>query len=168
MVLTLADVPTGFALDRAESGWRSNARVAAETSRSKATLDRWGRITGYEVTFLREGSLKALSRGAVSITSEASLYKDGKGAHRLHEDDVRQCDKAPFKRLSLAERIGDEALLCAATIKVGRTKAVTYALFWRRGAIYASVIAFGVPGGIDATEVIPLAQKQDERIRAAT
>ena len=54
MVLRLADVPAGFSL--AKGYYADNARAAKESDNvSLADYTRWGRITGYEADFSRDG-----------------------------------------------------------------------------------------------------------------
>jgi hypothetical protein len=54
MVLRLVDVPAGFSL--AKGYYADNARAAKESDNvSLADYTRWGRITGYEADFSRDG-----------------------------------------------------------------------------------------------------------------
>ena len=54
MVLRLADLPAGFSLTKGY--YADNARAAKESDNvSLADYTRWGRITGYEADFSRDG-----------------------------------------------------------------------------------------------------------------
>ena len=52
LVLRQADVPAGFALDREQSGVRTNESESKGDRRLPGLLRRWGRVTGYETEYL--------------------------------------------------------------------------------------------------------------------
>jgi hypothetical protein len=168
MVLAPADLPAGFALDRTATGPRPNARAANEFDVPLAAFRQWGRVTGYEASFTRPARLVRRTRGALLVTSGVSVYGDAAGAHAAYAFNVKRCRRAPFARRARAVDVGQEALLCRATVDRGGEAAVLYTLVWRRGRVFAALTAVGQPGQIRPADVLPLARRQDERIRSAT
>ena len=74
MVLRLADLPSGFSLDKGY--YADNARAVKESDdASLADYVRWGRVTGYDAEFSRDAIA-----GIVSLDSAASADKTTKGA----------------------------------------------------------------------------------------
>jgi hypothetical protein len=168
IVLAPGDLPAGFAVDPAGTGSRPNARAAKEFDVPLAAFRRWGRVTGYEASFTRATRLDRRRRGAVSVTSGVSVYRDAGGAHAAYAFNVKRCRRAPFARPAPAAGVGQEALLCGAAVERGGQTAILYPLIWRRDRVFAAITAVGLPGQIGPADVLPLARRQDERIRAAT
>jgi hypothetical protein len=170
MVLTLADLPAGFSLDKGY--YASNARAAKESANTPlAQFIRWGRINGYEADFSRSSS-----SGILQITSRTSTYKTAKGAtDSTHESFKAEGTKQKmmgqtvvFKRISTGARIGHEARMYAVEVKSEGISVIAYGLIWRYQTVKAAVLVAGISGTVDAADVVKLAQKQQARIAAAT
>jgi hypothetical protein len=74
MVLQLGDLPAGFGVD--ERRQVDNATAAREAEyEDLADFKRWGRLSGYEATFTREGLTDLLQ-----VVSAASMYRTVRGA----------------------------------------------------------------------------------------
>jgi hypothetical protein len=168
MVLAPGDLPAGFAVDRTRTGSRPNAPAAKEYDVPLATFRRWGRVSGYEASFTRAAGRDRRRSGAVSVTSGVSVYEDPGGAHAAYAFNVKRCRRAPFARRAPAAGVGQEALLCGAAVERNGEAAILYTLIWRRGPIFAAITAVGLPGRIGPADVLPLARRQDERIRSVT
>ena len=164
-VLRLANLPTGFTVE--SQGVFDNAAAAKESATSVAQYVRWGRMTGYEREFAREASLGDLVRGALQISSSASIYKSVSGARASTAETIRRCRQPPAKTLSLQEKIGEQRALCSSRMKSGGYTIQVYVVVWRRGVVKAGVAAAGLSGAISSSEAVALARKQDAAIRRA-
>jgi hypothetical protein len=175
LVLRLLDLPTGFTIERKETGSRSNAAVAREDDRLKqlpllqgaftlADLVRLGRIGGYQATFARAPTLRGLFAGALEVQSFASVYRTTRGAAASFAQTRFACRRSTFKPLSIGTRLGHEAVLCSTVRQSSGQKIAVYALGWRRANVIASILVAGIAGVADPTEAVRLGRKQDTRI----
>jgi len=167
LVLRLSDLPAGFSVDRKETGPRSNAVVARETTSTLAQLTAWGRIGGYQATFTREPTLRGLLAGSLQVQSIASVYRTTRGSAASFVHTRTACRKAPFKQLSIGGRLGHEAAYCSAQRQSAGQKIAVYVFVWRRDSISAAVLLAGLAGVVDPTEAVALGRKQDARMVAA-
>lgn len=167
LVLRLTDLPAGFALDRKQTGPRSNAAVARDTSSTLSQLKRWGRIGGYQATFTREPTLRGLLAGSLEVQSLASVYRTARGAAASFVQSRTVCKKSPFTRLSIGARLGHGAVYCSMQQRRSGQKITVYLLAWRRGSVTAAILLGGLAGVVDPTEAVTLAHKQDARIARA-
>jgi hypothetical protein len=167
-VLRLTDLPAGWAVE--SQGPRSNAQTAKETGDSVRLYRTWGRLTGWDIAFMREGGLGGLLTQMSALESSASLYRTAKGAQAawLYGEKVRARRSLPAgttrSRLSLGAPVGHASSAYAFTIKNGAQTSMVVAVVWRRGRVFASVIGAGLEGTVDAARVIGLARAQERRI----
>lgn len=151
LVLQQADVPSGFQLDRDESGLRSNEHEAKGNRRLRDLIRRWERVTGYEAVFDRHDA---------SISSRAEVFRTPEGAGRLIAYVVAEMKKSGIRGLHRSPlRIGKDGWLYG-----GKDAASTFNLaFWRHGRVFAGVAAYGVA----KPRTVALARAQQRRIAAA-
>jgi hypothetical protein len=161
MVLELSDLPTGFAVDQAQTV--ANAELnAGDPPKNYRKL---GRLTGYDATFTALGV-----GGLTAIDSFASIYKTRAGAQSslvLSLAQVRKHGGSTFLALTGAVRLGHSAQLYLTRSNVSGTKVDLYIVAWQHGPIFAEVIGAGRSGTVDPSEIIGLAEKQEARIERA-
>jgi hypothetical protein len=151
LVLQQADVPPGFALDRDDSGLRSNEREAKGDGRLRDLIRRWERTTGYEAEYDRRES---------SISSRADVFRTSEGANLLLAFIDREMQKsgAPGMRRSPVG-VGARGWLYGAKPVSSSFNLV----IWRHDRVFAGVAVFGLPH----PKVLALARAQQRRIAAA-
>jgi hypothetical protein len=150
LVLRKADVPTGFQVDAAQTGLRSNAAEAKNEPRFGALLERWGRVTGYEAGF---------ERHSARISSRADVLRTRKGAKLMLDWIALEVRKGGILRSERVRvNVGDEALMY-------RSRAVAgFAIVaWRSGRVFAGVVTTE----ISSKRTLALARLQQRRIAAA-
>lgn len=151
LVLRQADVPAGFALDRDQSGLRTNESESKGDPRLPALLERWGRVTGYERQYdYREGTL----------TSRADLFRNSEGSRQMMAYVVDDAKRSGIKGLRRSPvRMGSGGWLYGGGSGAGAFNLV----IWRHQRVFAGLVAFGVP----KARVLGLARAQQRRIAAA-
>jgi hypothetical protein len=155
LVLSLRDLPTGFA--RAAAGYLSNsdATLRAPVKRDFAKL---GRVDGYVAEY----------RGPAAgyVGSVASTYRNATWGHLAFTRNVGTAKriKPRARRLRVGVGLGDEARLF--TWPPGPGKA-GFLVMWRAQSIYASVWESGAPGTLRSRDLVGLARKQQARILRA-
>lgn len=151
LVLRQADVPTGFALDRDQSGLRTNESESKGDPRLPGLLERWGRVTGYERQYdYLEGTL----------TSRADLFRNAEGSRLMMAYVVDDAKKSGIKGLRRSPvRIGSGGWLYGGGSGAGAFNLV----IWRHQRVFAGLVAFGVQKG----RMLGLARAQQRRIAAA-
>lgn len=150
LVLSQADVPAGFRLDREGSGIRSNATEARNDRRLGAQFRRWGRVTGYEAEF---------DRADATISCRADLFATARGAREMFELFEREVAKSGILGLERT-RIG---LGAGGWVYGGGSAAAFVLVAWRDGRVFAGIAATGV----SRKQTIALARTQQRRIAAA-
>lgn len=151
LVLRSADVPAGWALDRGETGLRTNADEAGADRRSRALIARLGRVTGYQAEW-RRGTMD-------SIVSRADVFRSTRGARTYVDIAAASLRSSGIKGLRRSTvRIGDSGYVFH-----GGPAATVAWVVWRSGAVTGTVVGWGIPR--DTTVV--LARKQQRRIAAA-
>jgi len=167
LVLRLNDLPTGFKVEPAETGVRTNATVAKAAKTTVATLKKMGRLTGYEATFSRVPTEAPDELAGVSrVQSFVAAYKTAAGAKAGFARNRKTCAKAT--KLPLTMRIGDQAAFCRARQSFQGVEYVVYALVWRSGARTGSLVVVGTSLPLVPPSVpVRLAQTQDARMRTA-
>jgi len=170
MVLGLADLPAGFTVGKGQ--YVDNTAAAKETksqseTKTLADFGRWGRLTGYERTFEREGLV-----GALQLESNASIYKTTQGARdSTRSSFATATNPTPegwlFKRVSSGGPIGEEARVYAVNVKKEGVDLTVVAVIWRYQTVKAAIFAGGLRGTVDVAEVVRLARKQQARIESA-
>jgi hypothetical protein len=159
MVLQLRDLPTGFGVDQGH--YVSNAELVETTSTNK-DFHKLGRLTGYYTAY----STLAVG-GVTAVSSFASVYKLGSGAHQSLVLSLAQAKRqsgfvlgprAPVRSL------GREARLYLQKADQNGVEVDFYTVAWRNGPVFAEVMGAGRSGTVDPVQVVALAKKQDRRI----
>jgi hypothetical protein len=155
LVLRSSDVPPGYVLDRDESGWYPNGKVA-ESKAARALIARLGRVTGFRRKWVsrENGSIQRV------VTSSADVLREPAGARiyvRLGSTDLEKSGIKGLRRSSV--RLGDEAWLIH-----GDSDDVLAWVVWRSGRVGAMVFGWG----IRPSETLALARVQQRRIETAT
>lgn len=150
LVLSQADVPAGFRLDREGSGVRSNAAEAKNDRELGAQLRRWGRVTGYEAEF---------DRADATLSCRADLFTSPRGAREMFELFEREVAKAGIRGLERT-RIG---LGAGGWVYGGGSAAAFVVVAWRDRRVFAGVAATG----LSRRQTLALARVQQRRIAAA-
>ena len=147
--LQLADVPSGFEVDREKTGVRSNASELRKYPELAGLFTRVGRVTGYSAEF---------RRGSAFIGSRADLVRRPAGARALLDWYDREIRKGGIGGLERARGgVGAESWL----FREESTKLTLVA--WRYKRVFAAVL------GTDLTkeQTLRLARAQQRRIAAA-
>jgi hypothetical protein len=149
LALQLADVPSGFELDRERTGVRSNARELRKYPELAGLFTKVGRVTGYSAEF---------RRGSAFIGSRADLVRRSAGARVLLDWYDREIRKGGVRGLERTRGgVGSESWL----FWEPSTKLTLVA--WRYKRVFAAVL------GTDLTkeQTLGLARAQQRRIAAA-
>jgi hypothetical protein len=169
MVLTLADLPTGFAVDKAY--YADNKRAAKESAvQELADFVKWGRVNGFDRDFSRNATT-----GVLFVSADASTYTKPAGAvaslHDSFQIDGRtekfNGSSVTFERVPMG-RVGNEARMFTAKVTTQGVPAVFYGVIWRSGSVVASVLIGGVEGSVKPSQAVQLATKQQARIHTVT
>lgn len=151
LVLSPADVPAGFELDRDDSGLRSNEQEAKSDRRLRGLFRRWERVTGYETEY---------DRREASISSRADLFRKPKGARLVLAFFVDEFEKSGVQGLRRSPlRIGAKGWLYGAQPVSSPFNIV----IWRHDRAFAGIAVFGLP----RPQTLALARAQQRRIAAA-
>ena len=151
LVLHPGDVPSGFRLDGAESGVRSNAREAKGGVEAARIIARSGRVSGYRNVFARRSR---------SIESRADLCRTPVGAAALldwFDLEMRKSGIRGLKRSRVS--MGDEGY-----IYWGGKPTALALVTWRHGRVWAGVLVHG----LTKERAVALARVQQRRIDAVT
>jgi hypothetical protein len=168
MVLRLSDLPAGFAV-RARVVL-TNAKAARERGHPVSRYTRLGRVTGYEITFMRSPTRGSPYDGAAVVLSSASRFATARGAMLGFRDgnaDIERSarkDGSKLRRLPVASRIGQETRLYAERATRNGLAEVTFFVAWREGPILSYVLAWGLRGGVEPAQALSLARKQQAHI----
>lgn len=168
MVVRLSDLPPGFALTSRRP--RPNATVAKETGVGLATLRRWGRVTGLEVTLDRPVDANEPPSGPASVTSTVSTYRSVAGLRHAYAASVRRVvgDPGPPRvARPIGGRLGDAAHLWESRFTQDGLRVVLYTVLWRSPGVLAQLTVAGIAGRLTAAEALALARTQAAHIRAA-
>ena len=146
--LQQADVPTGFQLDRAKSGVRTNASEIRKNPDLAALYARAERVTGYSAEY---------RRGSAFISSRVDVVRRPEGARTLlawYDHEVR---KGGTSVLRSRAKVGSESWL------FWENSAKLTIVAWRYRRAFAAVL------GTDLTrdETLRLARAQQRRMAAA-
>jgi hypothetical protein len=157
LVVQPNDVPAGFRLDRDESGVRSNAQRAKDAPGFGPLIARSGRITGYEMVFIR---LQKKPLRVAFIQSTVDVFRRPDGARialAWFDGEVgKQAAKASIERSR--GKLGAQAW-----IYTGRAPGRFTLVGWRYRRVVAAVFGLAIP----RERVIALARVQQRRIVAA-
>ena len=149
LALRETDVPAGFTLDRSESGVRSNAVEAKESSEAGRFFARWHRLTGYQTVW---------ERGEQRIEARSDVFASPEGSQKLLEWADHELRLSGIKGLSRARiDIGAGGWIYRGGFD-GQTVVI-----WRYRHVWAGV------GGTRITSplTLELARRQQRRIAAA-
>jgi hypothetical protein len=150
LVLGPADVPSGFRLDREDSGVRSNELEVKEFPETRSFLARWKRVTGYQASYRRQ---------IARIEARADLFRTSGGARALLEWADREWRKSGIsghKRSVIG--IGAEGSVYWHGGRLQQTL-----VLWRHGRVFSGVYALGIP----RAKTLALARTQQRRIASA-
>ena len=151
LVLRSADVPAGWALDREETGLRTNRDEAGTDKKSRALIARLGRVTGYQAEWRRGAMDSIVSRADVfRSTNGARMYLDI-AADSLRSSGIKGLRRSPARLGDLGYAFG------------GGPNGTVAWVVWRSGPVAGTVVGWGVP--LDTT--LALARTQQRRIAAA-
>ncbi len=143
------DVPTGFRLDRDESGVRTNELEARENPETRALFSRWRRVTGYQAAYERSDS---------TIEARADLFRDVDGARNLLAWVDREFRRAGVKGLKRARAgVGSEGW-----VYWGGSSSPVAFVVWRYSRVWSGVAGMG----LGKARVLALARLQQRRIGA--
>jgi hypothetical protein len=149
LVLGPSDVPTGFRVDRDESGVRSNELEARENPETRALFSRWRRVTGYQAAYERSDS---------TIEARADLFRDVDGARNLLDWVDREFRRAGVKGLKRARAgVGSEGW-----VYWGGSSSPVAFVVWRYSRVWSGVAGMG----LGKARVLALARLQQRRIGA--
>jgi hypothetical protein len=149
LVLTLKDLPAGFTLDKAPT--IDNAQAAKLDHVTKASYDRLGRITSYDVTYSH-----TVLVGVAEIENWVVSYRTAAGAHTAAQPPTLP---SSFHRMSTGA-IGNECFGYTGTQKGMLGVIVRF----RRDPYNATVLVVGVAGTFDPAQAATLARIIDKRI----
>jgi hypothetical protein len=159
MVVKLSDLPASF--DRAQGHYVSNALLVEESATHK-DFEKLGRVTGYYTAYTAIGL-----GGLTAVTSFASIYRLGHGAHESLVQSVAEAKRQGGRVLEprpAVSRLGSDARLFVQRVSQDGTKVDYFTLVWRHGHVFAEVMGAGLSGTLDPVQVIVLAKKQDDHI----
>lgn len=150
LALQQADVPSGFELDRAKTGVRSNAAELRRSPELQPLFKRVRRVTGYSAEF---------RKGSSFISSRVDVVERPAGARLLlawYDREVRKGSVGGLRRARGG--IGAESWL------FWEESAKLTLVAWRYKRVFAAVL------GTDLTkeQTLGLARAQQRRIAAAT
>jgi hypothetical protein len=156
MVLSLGDLPAGFALDYSHAMTR--AQVATQQDYVAP-----GFVAAWESQFTRsEGVSSAVIRSSVS------RYKTTQQAHASIAHTWSQATKMKqgmkVARVSTGTPLGHEARMFRGDDNSG---AIVYVVVWRYGSLKAGVMFGGSPLVVTARQTVQLAQRQQAHMRRA-
>jgi hypothetical protein len=150
LVLGPTDVPTGFRLDRDESGLRTNELEARESPETRALFSRWRRVTGYQARYERSDS---------TIEARADLFLDRDGARNLFDWVNREFRRAGLKGLKRAPAgVGNQGW-----VYWGGASSGIAVVVWRYSRVWSGIAGMG----LGKARVLALARLQQQRIAAA-
>lgn len=160
LVPELSDLPTGYSIDRQNTGARTLAEALRNTTPEQAAVIKRERVDGYEVTY-ESPNLRV-------ITCSATVYRSSEGAEEIFRMGVERLPEAArkegetFERASIDESIGEET----AAFNGEAQGASVFVVVWRD----RNVIGLCGGGGLvatDPTETIRVAHAQQGRIAEA-
>ena len=184
--LDVDDLPSGFTLD--EEHFDTNEEAAegdpVDPQERLGDFNRWGRLLGYEVGYLKDVGLSALLGGTTSITAHVAIYGDADGARAFLTDrrakledpewiakmlaNVEGVD-ASLSIMSFAD-IGDETIAIEITGNPSSElvdKFVIQVVNLREDRAIGTVITGAATAASPIEELEGLARKLQERIEAA-
>ena len=150
LVLRPADVPAGFAVDRAATRALPNARETRENPILARPFERFGRVTGYQASY---------ERGSALIQARVDVFRRADGARGFalwYDREVRKLGLADLRR-SRARIGGGGGWVYRATRPTPATSVV-----WSQGRVFSGVFGEGDP----ASRALALARAQERRITA--
>jgi hypothetical protein len=151
LVLRSTDVPAGFVVERKETGIRTNEDEAGSDRKSRALIERLGRVTGYQAEWRRGAD--------ESIVSRADVFRTQAGARGYVSAAAAGFRTAGIKGLRRSSiRLGDQGYVFHA----GASAELAWVV-WRSGEVCGVVVGWGVPRDVS----IALARKQQRRIASA-
>lgn len=160
LVAQLSDLPTGYSIDRDETGPLSLKEALEDRTPEEAVLIKAERVSGYDISF-QSPNLRVIACRVV-------VYRSSDGADRIFDLGNDQfIEKAreqggTAEQASIEEKLGDETVAFTFESK----SASVFVVAWRED----SILALCTSGGLIATdpsETVRVSQAQQERIAAA-
>ena len=170
MVVQLRDLPRGFALDRSKTGVRTNAQVIRDVGPGTAAkVRRFGRLTGYEVTYKAKDFRRGEVPGVLVVIARVSLFRTTAGARGAAADPKSDCVSAGFRRIGLGGHrpVGAGTQVCAMAERRSSTRFLTHYVGWRNGRAIGTVVVVSLHGAVTPLMALTLARRQDARMAAA-
>ena len=151
LVIRPSDVPAGYALNRSESGLRTNEQEAKESAEAGRVFRRFGRVTGYQMIFER--------RDERTIEARADVFGSPEGAREMLRFADRQARLAGIRGLRRARAgIGTESWVFYL-----RSSWVEAYVYWRYGSVWAALGG----RGLSKDQALGLARVQQRRMVSA-
>lgn len=166
LVLGLHDVSAAFGINFRQAGAAvvSNAAVATAESVTVGTINRIGRITGYETSFFARAGA-----GVLTLDDYVGAYRSVAGAHWQYVKYISQNrPPAHAKRISLSVNgVGNEVRGYIFSTSVAGNEVGS--IYFRRGKYTARLDLFSVGAvRVHAADFSRLAQVLDRRMRGAS
>jgi hypothetical protein len=190
MTLTVEDLPAGFVLE--EEAFTDNEEVAETDPEGKqaalARLDGWGRLLGYEATYMTNDPLGTfINGGTASVTVSLSIFQTSEGAAAGIEwgrEVAADPSQSPglFSGIISIEgepmsfpSIGDETLAArfTGTLRPEGVELevdvdfIAHLVAIRRGRATAHIIVGAIGGATPGQEVEDIIRTLDERLAQA-
>jgi len=160
-VLTIDDLPAGFAASDGSGAYVSNEQSARGDATTLADFTDFGRQNGYEVAFGLGERGPADTVSFLRVSSTASVYATADGARGIM--DKRFSGALPGLRLVSVPTIGDQTTALSADVDLGGTSITRTVIVLRKGSVIATVSTDSIAGSsIDPT--VALAQKVAARL----
>jgi len=194
VALTLADLPAGFVLEEPGEVFTDNEEAAETDPEGKqaalARLDEWGRLLGYEATYMTNDPLGTFIRGGTAmVTVSLNIFQTSEGAAAGIEWG-REVAADPSQSIALFPgvisiegepmsfpSIGDETLAATftGTLRPEAEDAelevdvdfVAHMVAIRQGRATAHIIVAAIGGATPGQEVEDIIRTLDERLAQA-
>jgi hypothetical protein len=157
LVLQPDDLPAGFNGRDARAVDALDAGVLGPRSTVAQQL-RWGRLTGYSITFDKKSGEHSYLAGVVSAVS---VYGSAEGAREAMTAN-RICTQSGLYDTSLGALPGDQSFACELRLPL------EYLVAWRQGPVVSSIRASSFSAGeLRREDVVSLARTQAARVAKA-
>jgi hypothetical protein len=169
MVLEASDLPPGFAVEAQGTGVQTNQDVIHKFGRAIAPkLRRWGRLTGYAVTYQQSDPKSGALPGVFAFLGAVALYRTPAGAHASLQAPPLGCRGSGFEPITLAGHRppGPDTVLCTQGTTINGARVRTFLVQWRRGRATGGTAVSEIEGATTPQAALTAAYTQDKRMRA--
>jgi hypothetical protein len=156
LTLTLEDVPSGFSITQAETGYNDNER-AATTPETLAEFTQHGRQLGYTVRLERPSMGLGDMLSILSIENSASVYRNAEGSKQVFE--LRKTGSLSSTQQVSSPNLGDQTYARTLEYSQGNQTAVATVISTLKGQTINSVIVVTLKGAGSFDQVVELARK---------